>query len=1057
MSSNFDLEIKVKLDTAEGRTRLEQFSRAFDGAMRKLGKSDADIAFIKKLSADIDKGKVKLNEIDAAWRQAVQSFRSGTTGAKLMDTLGLERHADIKARIEEIRRSFTALKSSGTVSNAELAQAARTARARINELSASMTEARGAAGGMAASFGRIQSAIAAFMGLAAGGGLSRLSDEMALLSGRLRLSEGSALAARQRLGQLNEIANVMQVDIGAAGESYVRFARSIRAIGGDTQDALDFTEALGLALKVSGASAEEASGVMRQLSQAMAKGKLQGDEFVTVSESGSRVLDYLADALGKTRGELIDMAKNGELTAATLLKLNTRLEQIRKDAAALPQTVGGAFQQLTNAMKMWVNDSEASGLATKGLILTFNGLAENINAVINLIAMMGAGALLLKIDRLKAMLAGMGKNLGIVAGLHPVARAIMLVGTAATVAAPWIKGLWESIDEGAASARRIGDLRVAFESMSGGISQAVKNIDEALETTKTALGNTVKQIAADAKLLQQAFADALTRRSSGIDDALREQLSAITNAGRSERDQIRETTNAHIDAARQKVAAADQAGRDMMAAWAESSRIQIDAARAAGTGVAEAERAATEDRKRILDTLAGHYRSIIDQMVAETNRHLDAARRADEELARFRMTTEDRVRELRRRGMDESAAYQDRLRQIEEKQAAARAALQAGDFERAKQLAEQAISLAESSARQVTKTVEQNGKTVTQTVVSEAQASAKAIAEIEKASKLVEAALQGQGNAHRNAAAEAKSAYEDVKQKLADVQGQMDKLAGQQVKTLTLDIQANIDKATQSIDEIEEMAKAKELLIAVKLDIDTAKAELAKIGEGGAMTIEASVAVANAEAAINKLRAEQASNPLGLVAQIDTGKALAAINELKRPTDSKHAVNIDAARAQAAIRDLQRPTSSRHTVYVTKVATNATGGMAGDGIARFAFGGQVFRRRRPGLLFGPGTGTSDSIPSMLSAGEYIVRAASVRKYGRALLDAINSGLYAPVPRFATGGLVAAGASGGGGGGDGAGTMNINLSVGGQRVKLQGARDQAMALAGALRELSRGAK
>lgn len=43
-----------------------------------------------------------------------------------------------------------------------------------------------------------------------------------------------------------------------------------------------------------------------------------------------------------------------------------------------------------------------------------------------------------------------------------------------------------------------------------------------------------------------------------------------------------------------------------------------------------------------------------------------------------------------------------------------------------------------------------------------------------------------------------------------------------------------------------------------------------------------------------------------------------------------------------------------------------------------------------GLIRGEGTGTSDSIPAMLSDGEYVVRAAAVERY-RPLLDAINQG------------------------------------------------------------------
>lgn len=54
-----------------------------------------------------------------------------------------------------------------------------------------------------------------------------------------------------------------------------------------------------------------------------------------------------------------------------------------------------------------------------------------------------------------------------------------------------------------------------------------------------------------------------------------------------------------------------------------------------------------------------------------------------------------------------------------------------------------------------------------------------------------------------------------------------------------------------------------------------------------------------------------------------------------------------------------------------------------------------------GLIMGPGTGTSDSIPALLSNGEYVVNAAQTKKYA-AVLDAINMDR---LPRFADGGAV----------------------------------------------------
>lgn len=63
-----------------------------------------------------------------------------------------------------------------------------------------------------------------------------------------------------------------------------------------------------------------------------------------------------------------------------------------------------------------------------------------------------------------------------------------------------------------------------------------------------------------------------------------------------------------------------------------------------------------------------------------------------------------------------------------------------------------------------------------------------------------------------------------------------------------------------------------------------------------------------------------------------------------------------------------------------------------------------------GYVTGPGTSTSDSIPARLSAGEYVVNAAAVKRVGVAFLEAINGieggpRIQGPRLTFAAGGLV----------------------------------------------------
>ena len=88
----------------------------------------------------------------------------------------------------------------------------------------------------------------------------------------------------------------------------------------------------------------------------------------------------------------------------------------------------------------------------------------------------------------------------------------------------------------------------------------------------------------------------------------------------------------------------------------------------------------------------------------------------------------------------------------------------------------------------------------------------------------------------------------------------------------------------------------------------------------------------------------------------------------------------------------------------------AMAAMAAMVAAVMALLGNIKKFASGGYVSGPGTSTSDSIPARLSAGEYVVRAAAVKRVGVAFLDAIN-GLKAPPGwdgqrlAFAAGGLV----------------------------------------------------
>jgi hypothetical protein len=90
-------------------------------------------------------------------------------------------------------------------------------------------------------------------------------------------------------------------------------------------------------------------------------------------------------------------------------------------------------------------------------------------------------------------------------------------------------------------------------------------------------------------------------------------------------------------------------------------------------------------------------------------------------------------------------------------------------------------------------------------------------------------------------------------------------------------------------------------------------------------------------------------------------------------------------------------------------------------------GGNVQGHADGGLIRGPGSGTSDSILSRLSNGEFVVKAAAVQAYGAGLFHALNN---MQMPGFAAGGLVPSPVRMGGGAIAPA-TSTLNLSIDGR--------------------------
>ncbi|MEX1839094.1 phage tail tape measure protein [Enterobacter cloacae] len=213
--------------------------------------------------------------------------------------------------------------------------------------------------------------------------LIQFADTWNQLNGRLRLASSSSEDYVESQRVLMEISQRTGTSLEANSNLYSRIAQSLRDAGYASADVAKVTETVATSLKLSGASTEEASSVITQLSQALGSGVLRGEEFNSIMENGGRLAKLLADGLGTTVGGLRNMANNGGLTTDKIVPLLTNVEILRKEFETLPASVSGSAQKVQNAFLAWVGGANDAVGASSTLSGVLDGLANNIDDVAN--------------------------------------------------------------------------------------------------------------------------------------------------------------------------------------------------------------------------------------------------------------------------------------------------------------------------------------------------------------------------------------------------------------------------------------------------------------------------------------------------------------------------------------------------------------------------------------------------------------------------------------------------------------------------------------------------
>lgn len=206
---------------------------------------------------------------------------------------------------------------------AETERASREIRAAITSLPAPISRSNIALGSFAGTLGALgfQGAINGLKDLL--GGFTKLSDKAGSIQAKLTLATAKFGDYAQAQRDVAAISNSTRSDIGSVADLYSTIARNAQTLKLSQDQVATATKSVGMALKIGGQGAAQNSAAILQLSQAMATGKLAGDEFASISENAPRLMDLFAEAIGKPRGELKKLASEGKITSAVIAKALT--------------------------------------------------------------------------------------------------------------------------------------------------------------------------------------------------------------------------------------------------------------------------------------------------------------------------------------------------------------------------------------------------------------------------------------------------------------------------------------------------------------------------------------------------------------------------------------------------------------------------------------------------------------------------------------------------------------------------------------------------------------
>ena len=231
---------------------------------------------------------------------------------------------------------------------------------------------------------------------------TQTADELTSIRSRINLINDGSQTTAQIMEKVYDAAQRSRGSYTDMADSVAKLNMLAKDAFSSNDEAIAFVEQLNKQFKISGASVQEASAAMYQLTQAMAAGKLQGDEFHSIMENAPLLAQSIANEMGLTVGQLKEMSSQGLITSDIIKEAlfnsaeetNAKFAEIPMTFAEVGQSIQNeliqAFQPVLEQISSIPQSGEFQALS-EGVVVAIRGMAVAAQGSIGLIQAAFAG------------------------------------------------------------------------------------------------------------------------------------------------------------------------------------------------------------------------------------------------------------------------------------------------------------------------------------------------------------------------------------------------------------------------------------------------------------------------------------------------------------------------------------------------------------------------------------------------------------------------------------------------------------------------------------------